>query len=596
LDRNRQQMQIPHELNCNWLKHSKRAIGFIVPHKGILSVIMLLTIILAALGALEPLVMKYIFDKLGTGVMMSLLTGILMLVGLNIAREVVNSLSNWLAWRVRLDVNYGILEATVSRLHTLPVTYHRQETVGGIMTKLDRGVNGFVGAISDMAFNVFPGVVYLLISLFIMFKLDARLSFIVLFFAPLPALIGMWAADEQTQRERMLVERWTKIFSRFNEVLTGIFTVKSFAMEDAEKHRFMSGVVSANKMVLRGVGIDTGVDAAKNIIGILARVSALGAGGYFVIKGEITAGTLVAFLGYATGLFTPVQGLTGVYQTMRKATVSLGIIFSILDARDHMSDSPKARPVRGLRGDVCFDGVSFSYQSERPVLNNICLRLKPGECVALVGPSGAGKTTIAALLQRLYDPEYGSIMIDGSDIRELKQRSLRAKIGVVSQDALLFNDTVGNNIAYGRPWASKDEIVAAAKSANAHDFIMRLPKAYDTVIGERGGMISAGEKQRVSIARAIVKDPPILILDEATSSLDAESELAVQQALVRVMEGRTTLVIAHRLSTVVGADRILVLKDGQIIESGSHHELLKTGGYYASLVECQSRGLAISAA
>jgi len=578
LDRNRQQMQIPHELNCNWLKHSKRAIGFIVPHKGILSVIMLLTIILAALGALEPLVMKYIFDKLGTGVMMSLLTGILMLVGLNIAREAVNSLSNWLAWRVRLDVNYGILEATVSRLHTLPVTYHRQETVGGIMTKLDRGVNGFVGAISDMAFNVFPGVVYLLISLFIMFKLDARLSFIVLFFAPLPALIGMWAADEQTQRERMLVERWTKIFSRFNEVLTGIFTVKSFAMEDAEKHRFMSGVVSANKMVLRGVGIDTGVDAAKNIIGILARVSALGAGGYFVIKGEITAGTLVAFLGYATGLFTPVQGLTGVYQTMRKATVSLGIIFSILDAHDHMSDSPKARPVdhmsdspkarpvRGLRGDVCFDGVSFSYQSERPVLNNICLRLKPGECVALVGPSGAGKTTIAALLQRLYDPEYGSIMIDGSDIRELKQRSLRAKIGVVSQDALLFNDTVGNNIAYGRPWASKDEIVAAAQVANAHDFIMRLPKGYDTVIGERGGMISAGEKQRVSIARAIVKDPPILILDEATSSLDAESELAVQQALV------------------------------QIIESGSHHELLKTGGYYASLVECQSRVLAISAA
>lgn len=589
-------MQIPHELNSNWLKHAKRAAGFIVPHKAILSVIMLLTLILAALGALEPLVMKYIFDKLGTGVMMPLLTGILMLISLNIAREAVNSLSSWLTWKVRLDVNYGILEATVSRLHALPVTYHRQETVGGIMTKLDRGVNGFVGAISDMAFNVFPGIVYLLVSLFIMFKLDARLSFIVLFFAPLPALIGMWAADEQTRRERMLIERWTKIFSRFNEVLTGIFTVKSFAMEDAEKHRFMTGVASANRMVLRGVGIDTGVGAAKNIIGILARVSALTAGGWFVIQGEITAGTLVAFLGYATGLFTPVQGLTSVYQTVRKATVSLGIIFSILDAHDHMSDSPKARPVSKLRGEVCFDGVSFSYHSERPVLNNISLHLRPGECVALVGPSGAGKTTIAALLQRLYDPEYGSVTIDGTDIRELKQRSLRAKIGVVSQDALLFNDSIGNNIAYGKPWASKEEIAAAAKAANAHDFIMRMPKGYDTVIGERGGMLSAGEKQRISIARAIVKDPPILILDEATSALDAESELAVQQALERVMEGRTTLVIAHRLSTVVGADRILVLKDGQIIESGSHRELLKTGGYYAGLVECQSKGLAISAA
>ncbi|HEY4706804.1 MAG TPA: ABC transporter ATP-binding protein, partial [Thermodesulfobacteriota bacterium] len=403
-------MQIPHELNSDWLRHLRRAIGFIVPHRKILSVIMLLTLILAALGALEPLVMKYIFDELGTGVMSSLLTGVVMLVGLNLAREALNSLSNWLAWRVRLDVNHGILEATVSRLHTLPVAYHRQETVGGIMTKLDRGVNGFVGAISEMAFNVFPGIVYLLISLFIMFKLDSRLSFIVLFFAPLPAIIGMWAADEQTQRERMLIERWTRIFSRFNEVLTGIFTVKSFAMEEAEKGRFMAGVVSANRMVLRGVGIDTGVEAVKNIVGILAKVSALGAGGYFVIKGEITAGTLVAFLGYATGLFTPVQGLTGVYQSMRKATVSLGIIFSILDAHDHMTDSPKARPVNRLRGEVSFDGVSFSYQSERPVLNNICLHLRPGECVALVGPSGAGKTTIAALLQRLYDPDCGSIL------------------------------------------------------------------------------------------------------------------------------------------------------------------------------------------
>ena len=464
------------------------------------------------------------------------------------------------------------------------------------MTKLDRGVNGFVGAISDIAFNVFPGIVYLLISLAVMFTLDPRLSFIVLFFAPLPALIGMWAADEQTQRERMLVERWTGIFSRFNEVLTGIFTVKSFAMEEAEKTRFMSGVASANQMVLKGVGIDTGVSAAKNIIGVLAKVSALMYGGYLVINGEITAGTLVAFLGYATGLFTPVQGLTGVYQTMRKATVSLGIIFSILDAHDHMSDAPQAVPVKTLKGDVLFDGVSFSYRSENPVLSDLTFRLAPGECVALVGPSGAGKTTIAALIQRLYDPTQGSIRIDGIDLRDLKQRSLRARIGVVSQDALLFNDTVNNNIAYGKPWASLGEIVSAAKAARAHDFITRLPKGYETVIGERGCLLSAGERQRLSIARAIIKDPPILILDEATSALDAESELAVQLALEDVMRGRTTLVIAHRLSTVAGADRILVLKDGQIIEAGSHKELLKTGGYYASLVKCQSRGFAFTAA
>lgn len=585
-----------HESNGQWLTQAARALGFISPHKGLLTAISLLTLLVAVLGALEPLAMKYIFDTLGTGAFTGLAVGIAMLIGLNLAREAFGGLSNWLAWKIRLDVNQGLLEATVTRLHHLPMTYHREETVGGIMTKLDRGVNGFVGAISDIAFNVFPSIVYLVISLFIMFKLNATLSFIVLFFAPLPAIIGMWAADEQTRRERTLVDKWTRIFSRFNEVLTGILTVKSFAAEDSEKERFMSGVHGANRLVLRGVGVDTGVGAAKNLIGILAKVCALAVGGYLVIKQEITAGTLVAFLGYASGLFGPVQGLTGVYQTIRKASVSLGIIFSIIDARDHMSDAPHAKPVKAISGEVVFEGVSFAYNQTRPVLTGIDLYVSPGECVALVGPSGAGKSTIAALLQRLHDPTSGSIRIDGVDLKDMKQRSLRERIGVVSQDALLFNDTVRNNIAYGRPDAGTDEITAAAKAANAHDFIMRLPRGYDTLIGERGSLLSAGERQRLSIARALIKDPPILILDEATSSLDAESEMFVQDALERVMRGRTTFIIAHRLSTVVGADRILVLKNGMIIETGSHGELLETGGYYATLVECQSRGLLVTAA
>lgn len=585
-----------HEPNGQWLAQAARALGFISPHKGLLTAVSALTLLGAVLGALEPLLMKYIFDTLDAGVFTGLAVGIAMLIGLNLCREGFGGLSNWLSWKIRLKVNQGLLEATVTRLHSLPMTYHREETVGGIMTKLDRGVNGFVGALSDIAFNIFPSIVYLVISLFIMFTLDATLSFIVLFFAPLPAIIGMWAADEQTRRERALVDRWTRIFSRFNEVLTGILTVKSFATEDSEKERFMSGVLSANRMVLRGVGVDTGVGAVKNLIGILAKVCALAVGGYLVIKQEITAGTLVAFLGYASGLFGPVQGLTGVYQTIRKASVSLGLIFSIIDARDHMSDAPHAKPVKAISGEVIFESVSFAYNRTRPVLNCIDLSVRPGECVALVGPSGAGKSTIAALLQRLHDPTSGSIRIDGVDLKDMKQRSLRERIGIVSQDALLFNDTVRNNIAYGRQDAGAGEITDAAKAANAHDFIMRLPRGYDTVIGERGGFLSAGERQRLSIARALIKDPPILILDEATSSLDAESESFVQDALERVMRGRTTFIIAHRLSTVVGADRILVLKDGAIIETGSHGELLETGGYYATLVECQSRGLLVTAA
>jgi len=577
-----------HESNGQWLTQAARALGFISPHKGLLTAISSLTLLVAVLGALEPLAMKYIFDKLGTGVFTGLAVGIAMLIGLNLAREAFGGLSNWLAWKIRLDVNQGLLEATVTRLHHLPMTYHREETVGGIMTKLDRGVNGFVSAISDIAFNVFPSVVYLVISLVIMFNLDTTLSFIVLFFAPLPAIIGMWAADEQTRRERALVDRWTRIFSRFNEVLTGILTVKSFAAEDSEKERFMSGVHGANRMVLRGVGVDTGVGAAKNLIGILAKVCALAVGGYLVIKQEITAGTLIAFLGYASGLFGPVQGLTGVYQTIRKASVSLGIIFSIIDAHDHMSDAPHAKPVKAISGEVVFEGVSFAYNQTRPVLNGIDLFVSPGECVALVGPSGAGKSTIAALLQRLHDPTSGSIRIDGVDLKDMKQRSLRERIGVVSQDALLFNDTVKNNIRYGSFEAPDEKIEEAARLAHAHDFIEKFQKKYQQIVGERGIKLSVGQKQRIAIARAILRNPGILILDEPTSALDARSETIIQASLENLMKDRTTFIIAHRLSTVRKADMILVLDKGRIAERGNHTELLKIpDGIYRKLYETQ---------
>jgi ATP-binding cassette subfamily B protein len=369
-------------------------------------------------------------------------------------------------------------------------------------------------------------------------------------------------------------------------------TVRSFSMEDAEKKRFLDEVREANRIVIRGVGIDTGFGGANNLAVTAARIAATAYGGLLILKGESTLGTLVAFLGYVGGLFGPVQGLTGIYQTIQRAYVSLDEIFSILDFQEHLGDAPDAQEITKVTGEVVFENLKFSYERNgRPILDGINLSVTPGETLAIVGPSGAGKTTLMALLMRFYDPTEGAIRLDGKDLRKLKQKSLRRNIGVVLQDPLLFNDTIRNNIAYGRPNASMAEVEASARAANAHDFIMRLPEGYETMVGERGSRLSVGERQRVTIARALVKDPPLIVLDEATSSLDAESEALVQDALSRLMKNRTTFVIAHRLSTVIDANRIIVLKDGLIAEQGSHAQLMARDGYYASLVKRQTRGL-----
>ena len=578
----------------------RRALSFISPHKKTLATVMALVLIAAGLDAAEPLLLKYIVDRLGAGkAIAALITGIGGLLVLGLSREAINGVSNWFSWKVRLAVNYSLLDSTIGRLQSLPLSYHRKQSVGGIMTKLDRGVNGFVGAISELAFNTFPSLFYLLLSAMIMIRLDWRLSLIVLGFAPLPALIGMWAAREQTEREKTLMDKWADVFSRLNEVLSGIIAVKSFTAEESEKKRFLTGVDSANGLVIKGVGTDTRVGAAKNLITVIARAVSIAAGGYLVIKGHITIGTLIAFLGYLGGIFGPVQGLTGVYQTMRKASVSMGIIFSILDENDEIKDSKGAINLKTVRGGISLEDVSFSFHQKDPVLQNVSIRIEPGEFVALVGPSGAGKTTIINLLQRFYDPVSGRITLDGEDLKNITQRSIRSNIGVVFQDAALFNDTVRNNIAYARPDAPARLIEEAARVAGAHEFITRLPGGYDFTVGERGGRLSGGERQRIGIARALLKDPPVLVLDEATSALDTENESKVQAALSDLFKrraggnggARTTIAIAHRLSTITGADRILVLKDGGIIEDGSHRELMAKGGYYASLVRNQTGGL-----
>lgn len=570
---------------------ARRSLQFVHPYRRKLTGVVALALLLAALSAIDPLAMKFLIDELSRGGGMTLFALTMVgLAGLELVRAGLQAWLGVLSWDVRLGVDYTVREQVMGKLNSLPMSYHQGESVGATMNRINAGINGCVTAFCEAAFNLLPTLLYLALSIMAMLRMEWHLALVVIFFAPIPALIGAWAAPEQMRRERRLVERWNSIYGRFNEVLAGMMTVKGFAMEEEEKRRFLEGVRQGNDVVRRGVRIDNQTGSLRSLAATAARLAALGLGGYFVSRGEMTVGTLVAFLGYIGGLFGPVQGLTNTYQTVRRATVSLEAIFGILDADDVIADTPDAAEVRLLRGEVEFRNVSFGYQPASAVLRNINLTAHPGETIALIGPSGSGKTTLTNLLQRFYHVSEGSITVDGVDIREMTQHSLRSQIGVVFQDAHLFNDTVRANIAYGRPEATQAQIEAAARAAQAHEFIMELPQGYETVIQERGSRLSGGQRQRIAIARALLKNPPILILDEATAALDTESEHLIQQALKALLHGRTAFVIAHRLSTVRDADRIIVIRDGKISEAGNHSELLAQEGYYASLVSRQTEG------
>ncbi|MBQ3540585.1 MAG: ABC transporter ATP-binding protein, partial [Phascolarctobacterium sp.] len=373
------------------------------------------------------------------------------------------------------------------------------------------------------------------------------------------------------------------------EVVSSARVIKSFVRENYEIDRFEAQNMHNFRAQMKYVKLSATLTPTIEFVAALGVTMILWYGGNSVIDGDITAGALVAFLTYAVNISNPIKRLSKVIANIQRALAAADRVFDVLDLPELIQNVPNAKELPPVKGNVAFENVSFAYNNDEPILDDVSFSATPGQVVALVGPSGAGKSTVASLLPRFYEVTDGRIVIDGCDIREVTMESLREQVGIVPQETLLFNGTVYDNILYGRLDATEEEVLNAAKAANAHNFILELPNGYETQLGDRGVNISGGQRQRIAIARAILKNPQILILDEATSALDTESERVVQEALDRLMVGRTSFVIAHRLSTIKNADKILVMEKGKIVEEGNHDELMAQDGLYAHLYQIQYR-------
>lgn len=494
-------------------------------------------------------------------------------------------LMSYVGQRVIIDIR----RAVFTKLQRLSMSFYDKNKTGTIMSYVTNDVSALQGALVDNVVEMITESVILIASIVMMIYLDWKLFLVT--FGTFPFVLGFIDLFGKRIRKSgsRIQEAAADITSVLQETVSSARVIKSFVREGYEVARFDKENMNNFRANMKNAQLMATLTPTIEFVAAIGVIIILWYGGNSVINGEITAGSLVAFLTYAVNISNPIKRLSRVIGNIQKALAAAQRVFDVLDLPETIKDSDNAKKLPPAKGKVCFNDVSFSYNPGEQVISNISFDVKPGEMIAFVGPSGAGKSTVASLLPRFYDVDSGSITIDGQDLRGVTLDSLREQVGIVPQETILFNGTVYDNILYGRLDATKEEVEAAAKAANAHNFIMELPDGYNTKLGDRGMNISGGQRQRISIARAILKNPQILILDEATSALDTESERVVQEALDRLMVGRTSFVIAHRLSTIKNADKIMVLEKGQLVEQGSHDELMAMNGLYAHLYQIQYR-------
>jgi subfamily B ATP-binding cassette protein MsbA len=492
-------------------------------------------------------------------------------------------LMEFLAEKVMLDIRTRIY----SHMHTLSLKYYTSRDTGSLMSRLTVDVEvigrALVFGLGEMA----KEPLVMLSLLFLMFSNQWKLSLIVLVFFPLVVYPLIRFGQKIKHQSRKLQEEQAQLYKLLNETISGIRIVKAFGMEDYERKRFSKRIGEIFKATVKIIRFSALSSPLTEFLGVVGIVAVLAVAAWFVALGDLTVGKFSTFLVALFSFYQPLKRLSAANNQYQKGMGGAERVFQLLDTPPDVVEKPNAPQLPLPRKEIKFDHVTFSYDGEAPVLEDISVTFPLNKVIAIVGPSGAGKTTLVNLLPRFYEVSQGSISIDGKDIRDVTIHSLRDKMGIVTQETILFDDTIYNNIAYGRPDYSEEKVYAAAKIANADDFIRQLPEGYQTLVGERGVKLSGGQKQRLTIARAVLKNPPILILDEATSSLDAESERLVQDALDKLMVNRTTFVIAHRLSTILNADIIVVLEKGKLVEMGTHAELVEKKGLYWRLYQTQ---------
>ena len=492
-------------------------------------------------------------------------------------------LVSYIGQRVVVDVR----EVMFRKFQRMPMSYFDKHQTGETMSYLTNDVGAIQSALVDNLIEMFTEGAILIGSIGMMLYLDWKLTLLTLITVPLVGTAMRIFGKKIKSTGTVIQEKLADITSLLQESISSIRVVKSFVRENYEIDRFKVENELNFKATMDNVRLTSLLTPTVEFLAAVAVTLIVWFGGYEVVNGIMSAGALVAFLTYAVNLANPVKRLSRIYGRLQKAMAAIDRIFGVLDLPETVNDKINAIDLPTVKGSVKVENVTFSYDGVHNALENVSFEVKPGQMIAFVGPSGAGKSTIANLIPRFYDVTAGAIKIDGHDLRDVTVHSLREQIGIVPQETLLFSTTVMENIRYGRLNATDEEVIAAAKAANADKFIRELPDGYKTKIGERGLNLSGGQRQRMAIARAMLKNPQILILDEATSALDTESEKIVQSALDDLMIGRTSFVIAHRLSTIFAADKIFVIDKGRICEQGTHKELLALGGVYSNLYNIQ---------